>query len=351
MKTSPETTAKPDETRNRGWWVSIALIIVLIVLTALFVDVQEMLQVIRKTNLGLTLAGILFLLLGVAIIDFRWWYLLSRRAPFRRIMHATHASFIVPILTPIPNYISRVVITSTATDISLPQSTTGMVVERMIAQIMRITTIVLAIALGAQSELSPTSMARSVAFSVAVLAAYLLAIQFSTQVTAGVHSLLSWLKLKEAWVEKVTAMVKDALCTDVGMKELLFALAVTIVMWTFFFLFHFMIILAMPLELDVHAKATIAMGALALTPPSAPAMLGIYQISQIGPGLILQFGKFDDLLPYSLVLYFLQLIVWMTLTLIGLRALKIRFTDLFRIGNIALISENETTSTPTSHCS
>ena len=342
--TPSSTPDAPPEQSRRGWWISGALILALLTLTALFVDVQEMLQVIRGTNLALVLAGIAFLLLGIAIIDMRWWHLLSRRESLRRIAHVTHASYIAPILTPIPNYISRVVITSAAADISLPQATTGMVVERMIAQIMRISAIVLAIALGAQSELSPASMARSVAMAVAVLIAYLLAIQFAAQVTAAMHRLLTWMRLREARIEKITAMVRDALCTNVGMKELLLTLAITIVMWTFFFLFHYLVILAMPLGIDAHARATIAMGALALTPPSAPAMLGIYQISQIGPGLILQFGRFEDLLPYSLLLYFLQLIVWMALTLVGLSALKIPFIAIFRFQNITLVSDDPSDS-------
>ncbi len=342
---SPVGTAEaPQKPIDHSWWVSIALILALIVLTALFVDVQEMIQVMRHTNPALALAGIVSLLLGIAIIDFRWWYLLSRRTAFKRLLHVTHVSYLVPMLTPIPNYISRVVITSASTDVSLPQATTGMVVERMIAQIMRITTIVLAISLGAQSELSAASMIRSVAISVAVLIAYLLAIKYATAVAAAVHRLLTAVRLKPSWTEKITAMMEDALCTNVGMKELLFSLGMTIVMWTFFFFFHFLVILAMPLGLDLQARATIAMGTLALTPPSAPAMFGIYQISQIGPGLILRFGEVDDLLPYSLMLYFIQLVVWMGLTLIGLRALKMRFVDLFRIRNVTLVSSEEDAS-------
>ncbi len=339
--TSSSPAPPSPKTSNKSWIISGILILVLVILTALFVDVQEMIQVMRSTNPLLVLAGIFFLLLGIALIDFRWWYLLSRRPGFRRTMHATHTSYIVPILTPIPNYISRVIITATATEASLPQSTTAMLVERMIAQIMRISTIVLAISLGVQSELSTTSMIRSVGISFAVLLAYLIAIRYAEAVTRGVANILTAIKLKPGWVEKITAMVHDALSTDVGMKELILAVAVTIIMWTFFFLFHFLVILAMPLGLSLHSQVTIALGALALTPPSAPAMLGIYQISQIGPNLILRLGEFDDLLPYSLMLYFLQLIVWTLLTLWGLHALKMKFIDLFRLRNINMVSDAE----------
>ncbi len=289
-----------------------------------------MLEVLRQTNPTLVLIALLFLLFGIAIIDIRWWYLLSRQPPFSSTLHATHVSYLVPMVTPIPNYISRVFLTSAATKIPLPQATTAMVVERMIAQIMRISTIVLAISLGVQSELSFASMARSLLLSLIVLALYLFAIRYDESIANRVHALTLHVGMREKSADRIGRAVRDALHSDVGMKELLVAIAITIAMWTFFFLFHFLVILAMPLTMDVHAKATIALGALALTPPSAPAMLGIYQISQIGPNLVLRLGALEDLLPYSLMLYFLQLLIWMTLTIWSLSKLDMRFRDLFR---------------------
>jgi hypothetical protein len=328
---APEAPTARKKKTNLSYWIAGIVIAALIALTAFFVDVQAMMQVVLHTNPLLVLAGVVFLLGGVFLIDLRWWYLLGRKEEFGRLAHATNASYIVPILTPIPNYISRVVITGMATEVTFPQATTGMMVERMIAQIMRITTIVLAISLGVQSSMSPASMFRSILFSIAVLAGYLLAIHFSTPL---LQTLDKWLgkmpKLNDKHRTKIVDIIRDALSIDVGTRDLLIALGMTVIMWTLFFLFHFMVILAMPLGLDMHANVTIALGALALTPPSAPAMLGIYQLSQVGPNLVLRLGSLEQLLPYSLVLYFIQAIVWLALTLWGLRALNMGFIDLFR---------------------
>ena len=89
----------------------------------------------------------------------------------------------------------------------------------------------------------------------------------------------------------------------------------------------------MPLGLDQHESITIALGTLALTPPSAPAMLGIYQLSQIGPNLVLRLGSFEQLLPYSMLLYFIQALVWLFLTIWGIQVLDIHWRDLFRNSN------------------
>ncbi len=325
--------AKPPAKKqsNRSNLIAAIIIVALLVATVLFVDVGQMIQVMLHTNYALVLVGVIFLLGGIALIDVRWWYLLGREPAFKRLGHATNASYIVPILTPIPNYISRVVITGMATEATLPQATTSMMVERMIAQIMRITTIVLTIALGVQSTMSPASMVRSILLSFAVLAGYLLAIRYAEQVISGVEKGVTKIpRLSDKTRGKIVSITREALSVDMGMKDLLFAVGMTIVMWTLFFLFHFMVILAMPLGLDMHSNITIALGALALTPPSAPAMLGIYQISQVGPNLILRLGSLEQLLPYSLMLYFIQAIVWMILTVWGLRKLDMSFVDLFR---------------------
>ena len=325
--------AKPPAKKqsNRSNLIAAIIIVALLVATVLFVDVGQMIQVMLHTNYALVLVGVIFLLGGIALIDVRWWYLLGREPAFKRLGHATNASYIVPILTPIPNYISRVVITGMATEATLPQATTSMMVERMIAQIMRITTIVLTIALGVQSTMSPASMVRSILLSFAVLAGYLLAIRYAEQVISGVEKGVTKIpRLSDKTRGKIVSITQEALSVDIGMKDLLFAVGMTIVMWTLFFLFHFMVILSMPLGLDMHSNITIALGALALTPPSAPAMLGIYQISQVGPNLILRLGSLEQLLPYSLMLYFIQAIVWMILTVWGLRKLDMSFVDLFR---------------------
>jgi hypothetical protein len=328
----PATAPTPQKkkTFNKGYLVAGVALILLVIATVLYADVPQMWQVLRHTNFLMVLGGIVFLLGGIFLIDVRWWFLLGRKPAFRRLAHATNASFIVPILTPIPNYISRVVITGLTTEATIPQATTSMMVERMIAQIMRISTMVLAIALGVQSDLSPVSMIRSIGLSFAVLAGYLLAIRFSGQVSGAVESILTALRLPQRVRNKIVFFVTDALSVDVDMKALLASLGITVVMWSLFFMFHLLVLLAMPLGLDNYAMITIALGTLALTPPSAPAMLGLYQASQIGPNLVLRLGSFDQLLPYSMVLYFIQAIVWLALTLWGVRALDIHFKDLFR---------------------
>jgi len=326
----------PEQTSNKGQYrfifISIGILLALLLASSFFIDMKQVVAVILGANWLMVLAGTVLFLLGIALIDYRWWRLLSRVPAFRRLIHATHVSFIVPILSPIPNIPIRVITTGVGTKATIPQATTAIMVERMIAQIMRIIALILAVLLGAQAELNPGSLLKSFVIAVGIMALFLLAVRYHKTIVAATDSLLKKMPfIKESWREKIVTMVYEALAYGGDMRQLILATGVTLVMWTLFFFFHLLVIMALPLNLPLETQLTIAMGALALTPPSAPAMLGIYHASMILPMLALNLAPLDALLPFSLLLWGIQAVVWMILTFWGLKQLNMQFGDLFRI--------------------
>ena len=325
--------------------ISIGILLALLAVSSFFIDMKQVASVIVKANWLMIAVGVVFLLLGIALIDFRWWRLLSKVPAFRRLIHATHVSFIVPILSPIPNIPIRVITTGVGTRATIPQATTAIMVERMIAQIMRIIAFILAVLLGAQAEVNPGSLLKSFGIAVGVMALFLLAVRYYEKIVAGTDALLRKAPfIKDDWRQKIVTMVYEALAYGGDMRQLILATGVTLVMWALFFFFHLLVIMALPLNLSLGTQLTIAMGALALTPPSAPAMLGIYHVSMLVPMLALKLAPLDALLPFSLLLWGIQAVVWMILTFWGLQALDMRFADLFRIEREFKNEEAEFTS-------
>ncbi len=332
MTDSSVTKSATAKSEYRFIFISIGILLLLLFISSFFIDMKQVVSVIVQANWLLVLAGTALFLLGIAMIDYRWWRLLAKVPAFRRLMHATHVSFIVPILSPIPNIPIRVITTGVATRATIPQATTAMMVERMIAQIMRIIAFILAVLLGAQAEVNPGSLLKSFGIAVGVLALFLLAVRYHEKVVGWTDALLRKLSfIKESWRKKIVTMVYEALAYGGDMRQLILATGVTLVMWTLFFFFHLLVIMALPLNLPLETQLTIAMGALALTPPSAPAMLGIYHASMILPMLALNLAPLDALLPFSLLLWGIQAVVWMILTFLGLSKLDMRFADLFRL--------------------
>jgi hypothetical protein len=343
MSQQPETTTPEQPASNaRFLLISLGILVGLLIISSFFIDLGEAFSLIFHANWPLVGVGVLFLLVGILLIDFRWWYLLARIPRFWRVFHASNVSFIVPILSPIPNTPIRVVTTGVATKATIPQATTAMVIERSIAQIMRLTAIILAVQMGAQVTLTAGYIVKTVAMALGIIGLFLLAMRYADAVVRAVDALLKRLPfIKEETRIKIAGMVAEALVHGGSMKEMIIATGMTLVMWSIFFIFHLLVILAMPIDLPLIDRMTIAMGALALTPPSAPAMFGIYHASQILPMLALNLGPLEVLLPYSLLLYFIQAIVWLILTLWGLRKLDMRFADLFRISSAIKEEEAE----------
>ena len=335
MSQQPETPQQEQSSGNARFLItSLGILVGLLIVSSFFIDLREAFSLIFHANWALVGAGVLILLVGIMLIDIRWWYLLARIPRFWRAFHASNVSFIVPILTPIPNTPIRVVTTGVATKATIPQATTAMVIERSIAQIMRLTAIILAVQMGAQVELTASYIIKTVALALGVIGLFLLAMRYADAVVRAVNAILERMPfIKEKTRIKIAGMVAEALMHGGDMKTLIIATVMTVVMWALFFIFHLLVILAMPIDMPLIDRMTIAMGALALTPPSAPAMFGIYHASQILPMLALNLGPLEALLPYSLMLYFIQAIVWLVFTLWGLRKLDMRFADLFRISS------------------
>jgi uncharacterized membrane protein YbhN (UPF0104 family) len=332
MNDTPATETPQAKSEYRFIFISIGVLVLLLVISSFFIDMKQVVAVIIQANWLMVAAGTILFLLGIVLIDYRWWRLLSRVPAFRRLIHATHVSFIVPILSPIPNIPIRVITTGVATKATIPQATTAIMVERMIAQIMRIIAIILAILLGAQADVSPSSLLKSFGIAVGILAIFLLAVRYYEKVVSWTDAILRKMPfIKESWREKIVTMVYEALAYGGDMRQLILTTGITLVMWMLFFFFHLLVIMALPLNLTLQTQLTIAMGALALTPPSAPAMLGIYHASMIIPMMALNLAPLDALLPFSLLLWGIQAVVWMILTFWGLSKLNMRFADLFRI--------------------
>ncbi len=327
------STASPSSQHEWRFIISsIGVLLVLLLVGSFFIDMKQIAGVILRANWMMLVVGLMLFLAGIALIDYRWWRLLSKLPSFRRLIHATHVSFIVPILSPIPNIPVRVITTGVGTRVTIPQASTAIMVERMIAQIMRIIAFILAVMLGAQAELNPGSLLRSFVLAVVLMALFLLAVRHYEKIVGASDALLQKTPfIKASWRKKMVGMVYEALAYGGDMRQLVHATAVTLVMWALFFCFHLLVIRALPLDAPLQLQMTIAMGALALTPPSAPAMLGIYHASMILPMLALNLAPLDVLLPYSLLLWGIQAVVWMVLTFWGLRMLDMHFVDLFRI--------------------
>jgi hypothetical protein len=135
---------------------------------------------------------------------------------------------------------------------------------------------------------------------------------------------------------------------------LLVGLLLSIVTWSFFYLYHILALAALDHDLPAATMAGMAMLALAVAPPSAPAMIGIYHGVVIGALSVAFPADLSLIAAYALLLHAIQLVIWGVLGLWGLSRLDFRLGDLIRDARTVLSRKNtpsagNDTVAPTAH--
>ena len=113
-----------------------------------FVDLDQVIELLRQADWRLLAAGMGALLVSYVLMAVRWRYLLANRTGFFPSFHAINISNLVNSLTPIPEIALRVLITGRSRDMSISGATSGMLVERSLEQVMRVLAFLLALLTG-----------------------------------------------------------------------------------------------------------------------------------------------------------------------------------------------------------
>jgi uncharacterized membrane protein YbhN (UPF0104 family) len=114
------------------------------------------------------------------------------------------------------------------------------------------------------------------------------------------------------WLEHLI----DGLNGVSSLRGLFIALVYSVITWTFFWGYHYLCLLALHPDLPTEQLLGISLGSLALVPPSATTLPGIFQVSMVAP---LALMGYDTVLltSYSLVLNTLSLIIVVVLGVWG----------------------------------
>jgi uncharacterized protein (TIRG00374 family) len=277
--------------------------------------------------LGTLSFGVVLLLLGIVLIAFRWRFLLPEKPSFEATFHTNSISYMLKLLLPIPQAVTRLTTLSLASSISIYQSAPVMLIERFLEMIMRLVALLLAIVLILEFPLWITGLGIA---AILLLAIPSFLVWFTRNASTTVPRLVERsVRIPGLNKERlIQAMVdfQENVSTMRAARGLTTAVLYSLGMWGLFLLFYASGFLSLGLRLD--SREIIAMSAivLAVLPPSTPAMIGVYQ--GIIVAILLPFGFFDvnTATAYGIVVFGAQLVIWMVLGIWGLKrtGLKIR---------------------------
>jgi uncharacterized protein (TIRG00374 family) len=308
--------------QNRKRVLVVAVIIVLIaILFALLVDIQAVTWQLKAADIRFLIAASIMLLCGLAAYAIRWRALLGNKPGLLFTFHASNMGHAANILIPLrAGEAVRILVMGTEKTVSFTEATTSVVVERLFEQLMRLLTIGAAILVGVGLQLSPSAVIGGIGFLALGFGAIAWLVGNQSFTLAKGSRLLA--KLPRVTEEKARIAIADLLENLEGVsKPRHFALILfwSLITWAFFWAFFYLTLLSLGDVFPTQQRVAISLGAMALSPPSAPTQPGIFHASIVVPLAAIGIDA-ETLTAYAVLLHILEMFWMIGLAIWGLIA-------------------------------
>ena len=312
----------------------IVVIAVIIAIFLLLVDLEAVLEQLESADpLMLLLASAAFIA-GLAAFAARWRALLNYEPGLVFTFHASNMGHAGNILLPFRfGEAIRILVMGTDEEVSLAESTSSFVVERLFEQSMRLLAVLGAVLIGVGLETSAEALVGGVLVVVLGFAAILwLANHPDFTLEKGTRLLAAIPRVSEERAQQATVDFLHNLSGIAHPRRFAIVLGWSLLSWGLFWLFFFITLRALDTGLSLQDQVAISLGALAVSPPSAATQPGLFHLSVVGPLAAVGFDT-ELVTAYAVLLHILELIWLIILASWGLFATKISISeirDLFR---------------------
>lgn len=290
--------------------ITLLVIAAIVALFLVLIDVELVIsQLLAADPASIALASAL-LIISLAAYAVRWRALLGNKPSFKLTFHAANLGHAGNIIIPFrAGEVIRILVMGRSTAVSYTETTTSIVVERLFEQLMRLLVLVIAIYFGIGLELSTGSIAGGIAFLVLGFGLIAWLVNHQEFTLEKGSALLS--KIPRISYESAHHSISDLIENlKVVSKPRQFGMILfySIVTWIIFWGFFFVTLQALQIDLPLQERLAISLGALALSPPSAPTQPGLFHASVVLPLSALGFNP-EMLTTYAVLLH-IQEMIW-----------------------------------------
>lgn len=319
----------PAQLKSRRLLFSTLLVGLLVGVMAWFVDWRLVIILLARADWWKLIAGSLLLVLGFVVYAFRWRLILPGKPRFMPIFHASNVGSMANMLLPLrPGDPMRIFMLDGAGKLSLLQITSSLIVERWFEQLMRLAALGGAIVFGSGLAVSHLTMAGLVVFLLASWLAVVWAVRRKAWLIQRLPgAICRLLPLNEEHVRVGLSHVLDGLESLAQPSKMLQGLFTSLVAWMLFWSYHYLCLVTLSPSLPMHVRLGMTLGSLALVPPSATTLPGVFQISMVMPLALVGYDH-NLLTSYSLILNLVEMVIVNGLGLWGASGLNISLEGL-----------------------
>ena len=290
---------------------------VLLAVMVWLIDVEAVIQTLQTADYRWLAVGSLFLFLGLAFFALRWRLLMGNKPPFSTTYFASSLANAANMLTPSRlGEPLRIVMLGQATEVTYTEATTAFAVERLMEQIMRVLWFGLAILVGVRLELSPVMVGTAVIGLILAFAVGGWAINHRETTLRVLPPQLARLpRLDEEQIRHSLGRTLDNLQAVARPKQQILVWTWSLLAWGMYTLFYVAVLVA--IDYPAPDRLSAALAAMALSPPTATTMPGLYQASVVLPLSLLGFNT-ELLAAFSILVQVLEIVWFGLLAVLGL---------------------------------
>jgi uncharacterized protein (TIRG00374 family) len=318
----------------------LVLFVALLVVAARFIDWKMVWDMLSAANRPILAGAAVMLVLGYISYAERWRYLLGDRAGYRPVFHTANVGSMLNALLPgRPGDYVRILLLHQKSGAPVFAITSSIVVERWYEQIMRLAAFGGAVIFGAGAQVSALTTLGSAAYLVLSFLVMIFLLKRREWVLQKAPPVLARLpRLTEERARSGLTDLIDGLSAISSPSRLLTTLFWSLVTWSLFWGYHYLCLLALHPYLAPNQLLAISLGSLALVPPSATTVPGVYQVSMVIPLALVGYSR-SLLTTYSLVMNVLEMAVVLLLGLWGTFAIGLTIHELLVKAQEAIANE------------
>jgi uncharacterized protein (TIRG00374 family) len=301
-----------------------AVVGLIILLFVYFVDLAAVRQQLSDADPGYLAAASLLLCVGLLAYAGRWRLLLANQPTWSHTFHASNVGHAGNILIPArAGEALRIVVMGGSSTVTVTTATSSFVVERLFEQLMRLAALLGAVIYGAGIAVSWRNALAGLAFVLLAFSAIVwLANHQETVLARGPAWLARLPRVSEAAARRSLADLLHNLAAISNPRQFALVLTWSLLTWLSFWAAFYLTLLALANGFPPEEQLAVSLGALALSPPSAPTQPGIFHASVVAPLAAVGY-RAETLTAYAVVLHALEMIWMIGLALWGMARLRL----------------------------
>ena len=287
------------------------MIVLIVVLFAVFVDLEAVVRELRAAEPGYLLAASALLVAGMIVYAVRWRLLLGNKPALLYTFHASNVGHAGNIIIPgRAGEPVRIVVMGRSQAVSMTEATSSFVVERLFEQVMRLLVLGTAVIYGVGVEVTTATIVGGVGLVLLAFAAIAWLVGNQETALARGPALLARLpRVTQVGARTFLANLLANLAHVSAPRRLVLVLLWSLLSWSCFWGFLYLTLLSLGEAFAPDVRPALSLAVLALSPPSAPTQPGLFHVSIVAPLAAVGFDA-EALTAYAIILHILEM-VWM----------------------------------------